>query len=276
MKTPSSIGRAETPREFSAFVAVEPFAKERPEFITVRDPRTGKMRGGAKTRERTEEYETLLKVEFQKIWGSATTPLDGPLFAETWYYVSRPKSVPKKRRYPDTKPDLDNLDKAALDSLDFTYRLKPGTKPRNYGAVIVNDSRIVSKVSHKRYADTDSPYGRPGVFIRVRRMGDDAIAAAARQGRPMLCVVLPSGGIGSGLQDVVVKTLAAGYLPYLVPGDISAGLRRRLVADGEFAFTGYCVVAADGKENDLGTFVSEVGSRLDREVFRLAVRPDAD
>ncbi len=44
-------------------------------------------------------------------------PLDGPLRATMVFTLRRPKSAPKRRRHPDTKPDLDKLVRATCDAL---------------------------------------------------------------------------------------------------------------------------------------------------------------
>lgn len=65
--------------------------------------------------------------------------LDEPLSVEATFYLLKPKSRPKKCKYPDRKPDHDNLEKALYDALE--------------GIIYVNDSRIVDKVFRKRYGD---------------------------------------------------------------------------------------------------------------------------
>lgn len=65
--------------------------------------------------------------------------LTGPLAATLTFYLPRPKSVPKKRLYPETKPDWDNLGKAVTDALE--------------GLVFENDSRLVRVTVIKAYGD---------------------------------------------------------------------------------------------------------------------------
>lgn len=65
--------------------------------------------------------------------------LDGPLELNATFYLLRPKSRPKRMKYPDTKPDLDNLGKSLIDALE--------------GLIFTNDSRIVDKVLRKRYGE---------------------------------------------------------------------------------------------------------------------------
>lgn len=85
--------------------------------------------------------------------------LDGPLEVVITFRLPKPKSAPKSRRFPDTKPDLDKLDRAVLDALT--------------GVLIVNDSRVVLIHSRKVFA-VDGP---PGAAIEVRHADDDGEAA---------------------------------------------------------------------------------------------------
>lgn len=70
--------------------------------------------------------------------------LDGPLDVDITFRLQRPKSAPRRRLYPDTKPDLDKLNRAILDALT--------------GTLIVNDSRVVVLTSRKVFA-VDEPLG---------------------------------------------------------------------------------------------------------------------
>lgn len=91
----------------------------------------------AYTPKSTRDWEELIR--YQALAHRPPKLLDGPLSLEATFYLVRPKSKPKKRLYPDTKPDLDNLEKAVCDALE--------------GLIYVNDSRIVDKVVRKRYGD---------------------------------------------------------------------------------------------------------------------------
>lgn len=55
--------------------------------------------------------------------------LDGPIVAGMVFHLPRPKSRPKKDKYPDRKPDLDKLTRAVLDGLS--------------GIIYTDDARIV-------------------------------------------------------------------------------------------------------------------------------------
>lgn len=65
--------------------------------------------------------------------------LEGALTLAVTFYLQRPKSAPKARRYPTTKPDLDKLVRAISDPL--------------IGSWITDDARIVDVVARKRYGD---------------------------------------------------------------------------------------------------------------------------
>lgn len=77
--------------------------------------------------------------------------IDEPVEVTMTFRLPRPKSSPKKRVHPDTKPDLDKLDRAILDALT--------------GVIITNDSRVVCIHSRKVFA-VDRP---PGVSIEIRQ-----------------------------------------------------------------------------------------------------------
>jgi Holliday junction resolvase RusA-like endonuclease len=49
--------------------------------------------------------------------------LEGPLSVSLAFYKPRPKSRTKKHKYPDTKPDLDNLVKNILDGVTQSGRV---------------------------------------------------------------------------------------------------------------------------------------------------------
>lgn len=69
--------------------------------------------------------------------------LDGPLALWVQFRMPRPPSIPKKRAWPDRKPDLDKLIRSVLDSLS--------------GVLIVDDARIVTITAVKSYAAEEPP-----------------------------------------------------------------------------------------------------------------------
>lgn len=93
----------------------------------------------------TKDWEESMR--YQAIDDRPQAPLDGPLAAHLVFRLPRPKSA-KKRLAPHTKPDLDNLTKAALDALE--------------GIWYTTDSRIVTQLAEKVYTD-----GVPHVDITI-------------------------------------------------------------------------------------------------------------
>jgi len=76
---------------------------------------------------------------------------DGAVELELTFLILRPKSAPKKRRYPTTQPDYDKLARSIGDALEkVLYR---------------NDSQIVDAHVRKRYT-----LGAPGVHVVLREI----------------------------------------------------------------------------------------------------------
>ena len=75
--------------------------------------------------------------------GQSPFPPETPLEVTVTAYIPRPKSAPKKRARPITRPDCDNLFKLVTDALEkLAYDL---------------DSRIVDVHIHKEYATYPDP-----------------------------------------------------------------------------------------------------------------------
>lgn len=70
--------------------------------------------------------------------------LDEPVAIDITFRLPRPKSSPKRRLYPDGRPDVDKLGRAVLDAIT--------------GIIITNDSRVVDLNTRKRFA-MDGPPG---------------------------------------------------------------------------------------------------------------------
>jgi Holliday junction resolvase RusA-like endonuclease len=87
----------------------------------------------------------------------------GPVGVTIMFYVRRPPSAPKSRRYPDRKPDLDKLIRSTLDALVI-------------GGVIEDDARIIAIRAGKVYAKT-----RPtGALIEINSLVEiEEVADAA-------------------------------------------------------------------------------------------------
>lgn len=79
---------------------------------------------------------------------------DAPVAMSLIFVRLKPKSWPKRKQWPYKAPDLDNLEKPALDALN--------------GVQLYDDSRVVIKHTYKIYG----PY--PGVLITIMPMEHDA------------------------------------------------------------------------------------------------------
>ena len=125
---------------FTVFFYVEgtPIGKGRPKFA---------RRGNfvtAYTPTKTRTYESLIAETAKQAMGS-TEPLKTPVAAYIYITVPVPQSYPKKRREacliglerPCKKPDIDNIIKAFLDSMN--------------GIVYGDDTQVVSLHSTKNY-----------------------------------------------------------------------------------------------------------------------------
>jgi Holliday junction resolvase RusA-like endonuclease len=77
---------------------------------------------------------------------AAWTVPAGPVAVAVEFFLIRPKSVPRKRIRPTTRPDLDKCIRSTLDALTTA-------------AVIADDARIVRIVAEKHYAAEGTPTG---------------------------------------------------------------------------------------------------------------------
>lgn len=85
----------------------------------------------------------------------ATRPFDSPCSVAATFLLPKPPSSPKKRAYPDARPDLDKLARSCLDALAD-------------GGLLVNDSRVVDLFVRKRWAvELDGAAATPGAIITV-------------------------------------------------------------------------------------------------------------
>lgn len=87
------------------------------------------------------------------------TPLLGPLYVETNYFITRPKSVSvKKRPRPCVKHDLDNFTKLIFDAMNTQRKKK--REGQNKGDIIYSgfwedDSQVCGQLHWKHYAEPD-------------------------------------------------------------------------------------------------------------------------
>ena len=80
--------------------------------------------------------------------------VEGSIRLELVFTLPRPKSVPiSRRRTPTTKPDLDKLIRAVMDSISL----------ERYTQIIKDDSQVTDLHACKRYAD----HTPPGVRIMI-------------------------------------------------------------------------------------------------------------
>jgi Holliday junction resolvase RusA-like endonuclease len=113
----------------------EPVAKGRPRFT---------RNGRAYTPQKTTSYENLVKLSYQM--SEDTKFIDGEVKANIKAFFSIPKSTSKKKEKlmlsreirPTKKPDLDNIAKSILDSLN--------------GIAYKDDSYVVSLNIEKYYS----------------------------------------------------------------------------------------------------------------------------
>ena len=117
-----------------------PIAKGRPKFF-----RCGNYTG-TYTPAKTKRYEE--SVISQALPHRPSKPIEKPIALFLKFYMPIPKSMPKKNRqaitegrlFPAKKPDIDNLCKAILDSLNKIY--------------YKDDSLIVRITAEKIYSET--------------------------------------------------------------------------------------------------------------------------
>ena len=75
---------------------------------------------------------------------------DGPVYIDATFIFIKPKSTPKKVKYPAVKPDLKNLVWGLEDAME--------------GIVYKNDSQVVEHVTRKLYGDP------PGIRVKVGKI----------------------------------------------------------------------------------------------------------
>lgn len=85
-----------------------------------------------------------------------TRLIDTPCAVAVTFLLLKPSSSPKKRRYPDTRPDLDKLVRSVLDALAD-------------GGLLANDSRVVDLQATKRWAqEDDGTNAPPGALVTIQ------------------------------------------------------------------------------------------------------------
>lgn len=134
----------------------EPKAKARPRVT---------RSGFAYTPKDTVMYENLVRTSLTEQCG-LITPMEGEVIATIIAYFKIAKSAPKKRREqmaagllnPTKKPDLDNIAKAILDSIN--------------GIAYIDDSQVTGLTIIKKYSN------RPRVEVVLQEMNNNYITTA--------------------------------------------------------------------------------------------------
>ena len=109
------------------------------------------------------QWEYAVRFVLQNEWKGP--PTAEPVSVILYFNLLKPKSAPKKRLYPVTKPDVDKLARAVLDALT--------------GIAIVDDSQVIEIRAVKDYAD------EPGVGIALTSVSMyEVVALRSATGAP--------------------------------------------------------------------------------------------
>ena len=142
--------------DWSAFVNVEPISATHQSSLRILKTRGGRFFVGKKSTSRLTRWIA----EFERnvrLAGLPATPIDGPIEVFLSFRFGYNKGLPKKYRgkqiWKTTRPDLDNMEKAILDSLTRI-------------GVITEDKNVVLKNSEKFY-DVN-----PGIYISISKLSE--------------------------------------------------------------------------------------------------------
>lgn len=100
---------------------------------------------------RTRPWQALITDAAHQT-GTETFPC--PVVVRLRFTMPRPKSRPKRDRWPDRKPDLDKLIRAALDGLK--------------GPVYRDDAQVVRVEAEKVYVGYPTALREPGMVVEVQ------------------------------------------------------------------------------------------------------------
>lgn len=109
-------------------------------------PRVGRF-GAVYTPAKTRQFEARLRALARDQYKS--DPVKGPISLRCRFFLPKPRTAPRLRQYPDVRPDLDNLLKAVMDSLN--------------GILWLDDAQVVDIITGKRY-------GAPAINISVETL----------------------------------------------------------------------------------------------------------
>jgi len=125
-------------------IPVEPVPKPRPKVIKTRRGQVFTVTPG-----KCGETEIMIR-KYVMEHAKVKFPKPTPLRLEVTFYVPKPKSLPKSRKHPSTRPDLDNYLKLFKDALN-KYLWD-------------DDSQIVEVKARKAYGDP------PRIEMRVEAL----------------------------------------------------------------------------------------------------------
>jgi len=103
---------------------------------------------------KVKEYKKDVRRQIEEALPHRHLPIDIPVVIWLEFYLSRPKTLKKTVKHHVKKPDIDNLSKAILDSMDL---------------LITDDNLVTWLHAGKFYADEDNP---PGVLIKLYPVED--------------------------------------------------------------------------------------------------------
>lgn len=122
---------------FQITLHVKPLGKGRPRMT-----KKGRVYTPAETASAEAEIRWLLRKE-------NPPKFEGPVSVIAKFFVARPKSAPKRIKFPATRPDLDNYFKTLLDALN--------------GLLFHDDSQVIE-------ANIAKEYGEPRIELKVMGM----------------------------------------------------------------------------------------------------------
>jgi Holliday junction resolvase RusA-like endonuclease len=115
---------------------------------------------------KTKSWQQTITSAALEARGAGEPPLEGPARVRVWFFLPRPKSAPKKIRWPAKLPDLDKLLRAVFDGIVC-------------GGLLRDDAQVVDEHATKYFAggefDPEGAAGIPRAVVRVVA-GDDFLA----------------------------------------------------------------------------------------------------
>lgn len=113
-------------------VYIEPVAKARARTVV----HHGKVHSF--TPRKTEKAEWAIRQAFLDFYGFRPPVTDAPVKLEATFFLQKPKSAPKRKTMPTSRPDWDNYGKLISDALQ--------------GYAYLRDSQITTAIVKKRYS----------------------------------------------------------------------------------------------------------------------------